>query len=72
MPQPRPTGTDNAKLTTLIETQSKRGFGTREDPHRIVREYWTLDGTKMAEYDPVNETISTSSSPQEGEQCHTV
>ena len=36
----------------LIVTEAKRGSGTKDDLHRVVREYWTLDGVKVAEYDP--------------------
>ncbi len=48
-----PTGTDSAKLVVLIETTAKRGAGTSDDLHRIIHEYWTLGGVKVAEYDPV-------------------
>ncbi len=50
-----PTGTDSAKLQTLIVTEAKRGSGTPDNVHRVVREYWTLDGKKVAEYDPAKD-----------------
>lgn len=48
----KPTGTDSARIVTLIVTEAKRGSGVPPDLHRIVREYWTLNGEKVAEYDP--------------------
>jgi hypothetical protein len=60
----RPTGTDKAKIVTLIVTESKRGLGTSADKHRIVREYWSLNGDKVAEYDPVRDDIGLPTSKQ--------
>lgn len=54
-PTERPTGTDKARIEVVIVTESKRGAGTPNDVSRYVREYWTLDGVKVAEYDPVGE-----------------
>lgn len=51
----RPTGANRARIETLIVTEAKRGAGTPDDLCRIVREYWTLDGVKVAEYDPVKD-----------------
>lgn len=44
---------DSAKVIQVIETQYKKGMGTREDPTRIVVAYWSLSGEKLAEIDPV-------------------
>lgn len=44
----RPRGTDNAKIITVIQTESLCGLGTKEDPVRIVTQYWTLDGHLIA------------------------
>lgn len=50
-----PRGVDSAKLRAVIETTAARGCGTPEQPTRIVIEYWSLDGKKLAESDPVVE-----------------
>lgn len=42
-----------AKVIRVIVTKACRGEGTPEEPCRFVTEYWTLDGVKLAEYDPV-------------------
>lgn len=55
-----PRGVDSAKVISVIETKSARGSGIPEQPARIVTEYWSLDGEKLAESDPT--------STQEGEQ----
>ena len=44
---------DSARVIQVIETQYKKGIGTREDPTRIVVAYWSLSGEKLAEIDPV-------------------
>lgn len=49
-----PRGCDSARVVQLIETKTVRGTGTTpEDPARIVTEYWSLDGKKLAESDPI-------------------
>lgn len=40
------------KLISVIETQSERGDGSERQPVRTVMEYWSLDGKKLAEFDP--------------------
>lgn len=47
----RPDGTSSAKVIQVIETKSKRGLGTKEDPVRDVTQYWDLNGTFLAEID---------------------
>ena len=44
---------DSARVIQVIETQYKKGIGTREDPARIVVAYWSLSGERLAEIDPV-------------------
>lgn len=47
-------GCDSAKLVVVIETKTARGSGNLpEDPVRIVTEYWSVDGEKLAENDPI-------------------
>lgn len=47
-----PRGVDSARVIQVIETKSARGSGATEQPARIVTEYWSLDGEKLAEHDP--------------------
>lgn len=47
-----PRGVDSARVIQVIETKSARGSGATEQPARIVTEYWSLDGEKLAESDP--------------------
>jgi chromosome segregation ATPase len=43
---------NSAKLVVLLETRlRRRGAGTDDDMLRNVREYWSVDGKKIAEYD---------------------
>jgi hypothetical protein len=48
-----PRGVDSAKVISVIETKSARGAGTPAQPTRLVTEYWSLEGIKLAEYDPI-------------------
>lgn len=55
MDQCYPRGVDSAKVIEVIETKSARGAGTPAQPARIVTEYWSLSGEKLAEFDPIRE-----------------
>lgn len=46
-----PRGCDSAKVIQVIQTKSARGAGTKNQPCRIVTEYWSLEGQKLAEAD---------------------
>ena len=48
-----PHGVDSAKVIQVIETKTARGSGEPEQPVRIVTEYWSTEGKKLAEYDPI-------------------
>lgn len=50
-----PRGVDSAKVIMAIETKSARGSGEPGQPSRIVTEYWSMDGEKLAEHDPISE-----------------
>lgn len=50
----RPRGTDCAEVIQVIKTVSLRGIGIDKDPARLVTEYWSLDGEKLAEADPID------------------
>jgi hypothetical protein len=54
----RPRGTDSAQLVNVIKTESLRGVGTKDDPCRIVIQYWSTDGELLAEKDTWEEEIS--------------
>lgn len=45
-------GTDSAQVIQIIETRALRGSGTKEDPHRIITQYWNFEGMLLAENDP--------------------
>jgi len=45
---------DTARVIKVIETTIlRRGAGTDGDPHRVIRQYWSLDGEPLAEIDPL-------------------
>lgn len=46
--------TDSVRLIEVIQTTlTRRGEGKSEnDPVRIITQYWSLDGTLLAEVDP--------------------
>lgn len=44
----RPRGTDSAKVIQVIVTEALEGIGTDDDPCRIQRRYWSLDGELLA------------------------
>lgn len=45
----RLTGTESARVIFVIETKSKQGIGTENDPIREVVQYWDVDGNLLAE-----------------------
>lgn len=47
-----PRGVDSARVIPVIVTKSARGSGAKDQPTRIIIEYWSLDGKKLAENDP--------------------
>lgn len=51
-PTTYPRGVDSARVIQVIETKSARGSGESGQPSRIVTEYWSMDGKKLAESDP--------------------
>lgn len=40
-----------AKLVVLIETDTSRGAGTKENPSRFVKQWWTPEGKFVVEQD---------------------
>lgn len=57
-----PRGVNSAKVIQVIETKSARGSGSKEQPSRIITEYWSLDGEKLAENDPYLRGMASASS----------
>lgn len=45
----RPRGADGARVITVIETEALKGRGTKDDPCRIQKRYWSLSGELLAE-----------------------
>lgn len=52
----RPRGTDKAKVLKVIRTESIIGRGTKEDPVRLIYQYWDFKGRLLAQ----NDTLITS------------
>mgnify|MGYP001164490577 CR=1 FL=1 len=44
----RPRGTDSARVIAVIETEALEGRGTKDDPCRIQKRYWSLEGKLLA------------------------
>jgi hypothetical protein len=44
-----------AKLIEVIYSEILRGRGVDESPVRVVKQYWTTDGTLLFEIDPHEE-----------------
>lgn len=43
----------HAKIVQVIETTIEvRGIGHRDEPWRVVTQYWSFDGNLLAENDP--------------------
>ena len=41
------------EIVQLIRTDlTKRGKGTEDDPCRVIRQYWSMDGELVFEIDP--------------------
>ena len=60
-------GTDGARVIQLIETKSLKGSGTDSDPLRATKQFWSFDGSLIAESDPfIDEEYESQSSPQTG------
>lgn len=49
----QPIPMDCARVIQVIETSLfRQGKGTEDDPHRIVKQYWSFDGELLCEIDP--------------------
>ncbi len=44
-------GVEKVRVIEVIETKALRGIGTKENPVRIVTQYWDFDGNLLAERD---------------------
>lgn len=53
-----PRGVDSVQIMLVIETESVRGTGVSpEQVQRYVKQYWTLDGKLLAEFDPMIDRV---------------
>lgn len=43
-----PRGLDSARVIAVIETEALEGRGTKDDPCRIQKRYWSLEGKLLA------------------------
>ncbi len=50
-----PRGTDKAKVIKVIVTESAIGNGTKEDPARLIYQYWDLKGRLLAKHDTLKD-----------------
>lgn len=46
-------GMASARVIQVIETVSRIGNGTREDPVRFITQYWDFEGNRLACNDPL-------------------
>jgi hypothetical protein len=47
----------DVEVIQVVHTRlKKRGKGVEDDPVRRIEQYWSLDGTLLAEYDPFSGT----------------
>jgi len=53
----RPRGTDKAKVIQVIRTESLIGIGTKEDPARLIYQYWDFKGNLLAKHDAWEDAI---------------
>lgn len=54
---------NKVKIIKLIEVTCSKGAGTKKDPKRFVKQYWTFKGKKLFEKDDYfDDTISRASS----------
>ena len=44
----------SAEVIEVIKVVSVAGKGTEEDPGRIITEYWSTDGERLAVTDPMD------------------
>ena len=42
----------SARALEVIETMAVRGSAIEDEPRRVVIQYWSKDGTLLAEHDP--------------------
>lgn len=57
-----PHGVNSARVILVIEIKSAKGGGRDGQPSRIATEYWSLEGEKLAEYDPYLRGIASANS----------
>lgn len=60
MKPPRPSGPQAVRLIQVIEIEVAVGVGADDDPIRPVKQYWSMDGEKLAVCDPYLELQAAS------------
>lgn len=60
--------TRSAKVIQVIQTMTSVGTGTEVDPNRILLEFWSLDGQRLAVNDPIIQDTSPPPSPSQSRQ----
>jgi len=58
----------NAEVLQAIRTSATAGNGTEENPHRIIHQYWSLDGNLLAVRDEWLDSCAYSASRRLYEQ----
>lgn len=48
-----PIPVESAKVIRVIVIQEVRGDGSKGDPFRMATSYWSMDGERLAERDPI-------------------
>lgn len=54
-----PRGTDRARVIKVIVTESTIGNGTKENPVRLIYQYWDLKGNLLAMHDTLEDAEVT-------------
>ena len=52
---------NNAKIIRVIETKSTAGEGTKENPARLIIQYWDLKGRLLFTHDTLTDNRVISS-----------
>lgn len=56
----RPKGIDRAEVIQVIKTTSTIGVGIKEDPARLIYQYWDFKGNLLSTYDTLKDNEPTS------------
>lgn len=48
---------ESARLITIIEVKAVIGTGTKEDPSRVITQYWDFEGNLLSQVDPTKDGV---------------